>query len=145
MLSGKAIARAVRGHFIVDAALNTLMLHSGFNAHLPCQTMSCSSDGEADVEASTKNQNVDEALTLYERLMAGEISAEEVCSFNVLERIKDSLKNHLKKSSRTSAFWVQYMARFNSREMSVGPSSSSKWMKSPVSYRNERGGIYLQE
>ena len=110
MLSGKAIARAVRGHFIVDAALNVLMLHSGFNASMPCQPMSYSSD--ADVEAPTKNKDVDEALTLYEKLMAGEISAEEVCSSNVLERIKDSLKNHsdsVKDSSRTSALWVQYM------------------------------------
>ena len=110
MLSGKAIARAVRGHFIVDAALNALMLHSGFNAPLPCQPMSYSSDNEADVEAPTKNQDVDEALNLYEKVMAGEKSAEEVCSSNALERIKDSLKNHsesVKKSSRTSALWVQ--------------------------------------
>ena len=106
MLSGKAIARAVRGHFIVDAALNALLLHSGFNAPLPCQPI------EADVEIATKNHDVDEALTLYEKLMAGEISAEEVCSSKVLERIKDNLKNHsdsMKKSSRTSALWVQYM------------------------------------
>ncbi len=44
--------------------------------------------------------------------MGGEISAEEVCSSSVLERIKNSLKNHsesLKKSSRTSALLVQYM------------------------------------
>ena len=54
----------------------------------------------------TKDQDVDEALTLYEKLMAKEISAEEVCSSNVLERIKDNLKNHsesVKKFSRTSA------------------------------------------
>ena len=112
MLSGKAIARAVCGHFIVDAALTALMLHSGFNAPLPCQPMPYSSDNEAVVEAPTKNQDVDEALNLYEKLMAGEISVEEVCSSNALERIKDSLKNHsesVKKSSRTSALWVQYM------------------------------------
>ncbi len=97
---------------IVDAALNALILHSVFNAPLPCKPMSHSSDNEADVEAPTKNQDVDEALTLYEKLMGGEISAEEVCSSSVLERIKNSLKNHsesLKKSSRTSALWVQYM------------------------------------
>jgi len=112
MLSGKAIARAVRGHFIVDAALNALILHCGLNAPLPCQPMSHSSDNEADVEAPTKNQDVDEALALYEKLMGGEISADEVCSSSVLERIKNSLKNHsesLKKSSRTSALWVQYI------------------------------------
>ena len=56
MLSGKAIARAVRGHFIVDAALNALMLHSGFNAPLPCQPMSYSSDNEADVEAPPRTK-----------------------------------------------------------------------------------------
>ena len=35
MLSGKPIARAIRAHFIVDAALNALMLKSVFNAPLP--------------------------------------------------------------------------------------------------------------
>ena len=34
MLSGKAIAPAIRVHFIVDVALNALMLKSVFNA--PC-------------------------------------------------------------------------------------------------------------
>ena len=37
MLSGKAIARAVRAHFIVDAALNALILRRVLNAPLPCQ------------------------------------------------------------------------------------------------------------
>jgi len=32
--------------------------------------MSRSSDNEVDVEALTKNQDVDKALTLYEKLMA---------------------------------------------------------------------------
>ncbi len=56
MLSGKAIARAVRGHFIVDAVFYALILHSGFNAPLPCQTMSHSSDNEADVEAPPRTK-----------------------------------------------------------------------------------------
>ncbi len=37
MLSGKAIAQAIRAHLIVDAALNALMLKSVLNAPLPCQ------------------------------------------------------------------------------------------------------------
>jgi len=50
---------------------------------------------------------VDEALT-YEKLMAGEISAEEVCSSNVLEKIKMNHPESVKKFSRTSilrAYW----------------------------------------
>ena len=35
MLSGKAIARAVRGHFLVDAALNALLVCNTFNLPLP--------------------------------------------------------------------------------------------------------------
>ena len=35
MLTGKAIARAVRGHFIIDAALNALLLAKTFDVPLP--------------------------------------------------------------------------------------------------------------
>ena len=37
MLSGKAIARAIRGHFIVDAVLNAKLLSKVLDAPLPCQ------------------------------------------------------------------------------------------------------------
>ena len=37
VLSGKAIARAVRAHFIVDAAPNALMLTDVLNAPLPIE------------------------------------------------------------------------------------------------------------
>ena len=45
--------------------------------------------------------------------MSGDICAEEAYSSNVPENIKDSLKKNaesVKKSSRTSALWVQYMS-----------------------------------
>lgn len=35
MFTGKAIVRALRGHFIVDAALNALILASTFNVPMP--------------------------------------------------------------------------------------------------------------
>ena len=38
MLTGKAVARAVRGHFLVDAALNTLLVCITFNTPLPVDT-----------------------------------------------------------------------------------------------------------
>ena len=49
---------------------------------------------------------------LYEKLMAGEMCAEEVCMSDVLKRIKDSLQKYsefMKMSSRTSALCVQCM------------------------------------
>ena len=35
MLSGKALARAVRGHFLVDSALNALLVNVTFDSPLP--------------------------------------------------------------------------------------------------------------
>ncbi len=55
MLSRKAIARVVRAHFIVDAALNALMLISVLNAPLPIQPDKSNSNDNA--EAATMQPN----------------------------------------------------------------------------------------
>ena len=47
MLTGKAMARAVRGHLIVDAALNALILARTWNVPLP------TSEDEAIEEVET--------------------------------------------------------------------------------------------
>ncbi len=36
MLSGKAINRVVRGHLLIDAALNTILMADSYNVHVPC-------------------------------------------------------------------------------------------------------------
>lgn len=46
MLTGKAIARAVRAHLLVDAALNGLLLTSALG--VPLSSQSNSEDDEAD-------------------------------------------------------------------------------------------------
>ena len=35
MLTGKAISRAVRGHMLVDAALNTILIADAYNVPVP--------------------------------------------------------------------------------------------------------------
>ena len=47
MMTGKAIARAVRGHLIVNAALNTLVLAKTFDVPLPEGTVNPGSKDEA--------------------------------------------------------------------------------------------------
>ena len=49
MLSGKAISRAVRSHFIVDAALNAMMLTDVLNAPLPIEPDKSNSNDNAEV------------------------------------------------------------------------------------------------
>ena len=81
-------------NLIVDAAFNALMLKSVFNAPLPekldsnenedpdlAETAARPPDEQsADVD---KNLDLDEACTLYKKLMAGVICAEEVCMSDV--------------------------------------------------------------
>ena len=42
MMSGKAVSRAVRGHMLVDAALNTILVADAYNVHVP--TNECGQD-----------------------------------------------------------------------------------------------------
>ena len=114
MLTGKAIARAVRAHLLVDAALNGLLLANALGVPLSSQ----SSDEEADVAIFEEtaaivdaNRDIDEAYVLYENLMEETISVDEVCSTDVIQRITNILKEKIDslKSSRTAALWLQYM------------------------------------
>ena len=52
MLTGKAIARSVRGHLIVDAALNALLLVKTFNVPLPGCTVNEDEVAEDVTEAT---------------------------------------------------------------------------------------------
>ena len=120
MLSGKAIARAVRTHFIVDAARNALMLTSVLNAPLPSQHDISNSNDNAHldlVDIATmppddqsadvcEKTDLEKARALYEKLMDGIMSVEETCVSDVLNRIKHRLQTHVESanmSSRTSA------------------------------------------
>ena len=88
MLTGKTIVRAVRGHFIVDAALNALILASTFNVPIPA------SDEEIEQllesaqahEGSSGMTDLDVAALLYDKLMQGLVSADQVCQDNVMAK-----------------------------------------------------------
>ena len=110
MLCGKAIARAIRGHFMVDAVLNAVILASSYNVPLPALEMETEELMETAGSADGK-PDLDEAALLYDKLMKGMVSAEQVCQDDVIAKINDALqerKKHLK-SSRTAAMWLQYM------------------------------------
>ena len=113
MLTGKAIARAVRGHFIVDAALNAPILASTFNVPIPASDEETEEFMETEQahEGSAGKTDFDKAALLYDKLMQGLVSADQVCQADVMAKINDALqerKEHLK-SSRTATMWLQYM------------------------------------
>ncbi len=74
MLSGKAISQAVRGHFIVDAALNTLVLAHAFRIPVPGCPNAANEDTDEAMgvpELHEHSTDLDEAGVLFEGLMQG--------------------------------------------------------------------------
>ena len=57
MLTGKAIARAVRAHLIIDAALNSLVLANTFNVPLP------GSSDTTEATPSLSHEDIEEIAT----------------------------------------------------------------------------------
>ena len=117
MLRGKAIAQAVRGRFIVDSALNALILASTFNVPIPGGSEIANNEIEEvtetiqEYEGSTSKTDhglLEEAAVLYKKLMQGSVSAAQVCQDNVMIKMDNVLQSNkeLLKSSRTAAMWI---------------------------------------
>ena len=122
MMSGKAVSRAVRGHMLVDAALNTMLLADAYNVPLPTKDtvehppveMTPAADTEPDEEVPDTQETVTTDLSiaseLYDQAMSSNMPMEGLCSADVLVRIQSALNN--KKESmhmRTAQLWLQYM------------------------------------
>ncbi len=114
MLSGKAISQAVRGHFIVDAALNTLVLAHALRIPVPgCPNAENEDTDEAMgvPELHEHSTDLDEAGVLFEDLMQGLVSVDQVCCSEAIIRIGNALEATKESliSSRTARLWMQYM------------------------------------
>ncbi|VDI43281.1 Hypothetical predicted protein [Mytilus galloprovincialis] len=82
MLSGKAVARAIRGHMLVDTALHSLLVSKIFNFDFPAD----------ENEEGNINVSVDDILSkaadVYTELLEGTLSISSACDSAVLQSIK---------------------------------------------------------
>ena len=119
MLTGKAISRAVRGHMLVDAALNSILVAKAYPIPLPTKETdepkrdTASTDPENDdVETGQQKQgtvdvtsDITEAKYIYDKAMLSKLSVEDVCSTGVLVRIKGKLDD-LKQTMTISGYGI---------------------------------------
>ncbi|CAG2201846.1 unnamed protein product [Mytilus edulis] len=104
MLSGKAVARAIRGHMLVDTALHSLLVSKIFNFDFPAD----------ENEEGNINVSVDDILSkaadVYTELLEGTLSISSACDSAVLQSIKETIHRPLEemKKNRTSKLWLQY-------------------------------------
>ena len=81
MLNGIAYARAIRGHFLVDTALSSIVLSRAYGVNLLM----------VDQESDTC-KDFQEAADLLDKLLREDVSPDEVCSKDVFNRISEKLK-----------------------------------------------------
>ena len=100
ILSGKAIARAVRAHFSVDASLNALILTAVLNAPLSIQPDESNSNNNAEVATFPPDDlsdevidttDLDETRVVNEKLVDGTVYVEYMCRSDVLNITKGRL------------------------------------------------------
>ena len=96
ILSEKAFSRALRGHFLIDAALNTMLAASAYNLPLPLNRQDEDGDTDdrltADVEEEAENEAVpnpelDRARDLLDELLSGASSADDLYAVDDLKII----------------------------------------------------------
>ena len=86
VLSGKALARAVRGHVLVDSALSAIITGQTFPAAIRLEAPSrepnnttyqateSTSEKEPCEHQPVTDNNLQEPLLLYDQIVAGEVS-----------------------------------------------------------------------
>ena len=91
ILSGKAVARAIRGHFLVDAALNAMLVSDTFSLPLSA-TLDEANTEEPVVQQPSIDEDLESAKVLYNQLTENPDVSVEVCSSEDLDRIARKLE-----------------------------------------------------
>ena len=107
MMSGKAVARALRAHFLVESALTALLLEDLEGKY-----------DQSDLEAT------------YHRLVNQEITSEDVnepLTITTLQQQLGTHKAHLIEQSRTSKLWIQYLYYVSVVKMFIRAERTGNW------------------
>ncbi|CAH3196081.1 unnamed protein product [Porites evermanni] len=112
IVTGKAIARAVRAHLLVDAVLNNLILSKALGVSVP----------DLEVEANAPDMNdarADEEAT----------PPEEVSSASAISKIKHLLQQQKEslQDNRTAKLWLQYMDMVDILRKSIKAERTGHW------------------
>ena len=69
IMSGKAVVRAIRGHLLIDAALNALLVSDSFNLPLHVPDTDKQQEAEQDEEERTLHADLEAAKVLSRNLL----------------------------------------------------------------------------
>ena len=106
-MSGKAVARTLRTHFLVESALTALLLEELEDKY-----------DQSDLEAT------------YHRLVNQEITSEDVnesLTITTLQQQLDTHMVHLIEQSRTAKLWIQYLYHVSVVKIFIRAERTGNW------------------
>ena len=108
IISGKAVSRALRGHFLVESALMGLLF-------------------EKMVEDGFDTASLEK---MYQHLVQGEASLTDVNHNNciiAISKIMENFKAELSSKSRTAKLWIQYLEYINIIKVFIRAERTGNW------------------
>ncbi|VDI53446.1 Hypothetical predicted protein [Mytilus galloprovincialis] len=122
MLSGKAIARAVRGHFLLDTALTALILSNIYGIPVPKIEVNSEENAEGNftqtydtskvqIHDTCYTEEMSHATDLLDLFLKGDVCLADVNQSNSLDTIKEKIQQfrHSRSKYKTANLWFQYM------------------------------------
>lgn len=133
MLTGKAVARAIRGHLLVDAALNTMLIANAYNVPLP-HMYQISEPSEKDEPVLEVEQPHEDDLSavrkLLEQVLNGESSMDDIIDSKAIDNIIAKLQKE--KSSledlRMAQLWILYMDMIDILRKFIKAERTGNWL-----------------
>jgi hypothetical protein len=102
MVGGKAVARAIRAHFLAQSALYTLLIRS----------ILANDTNEESCNMGMSQSDITEIRAVYDGFCAGKYDVQYLETCEVLIKLDKALTLHmetLKEQCRTARLWIQYL------------------------------------
>jgi len=136
MMTGKAYAKALRGHLLAESGLMQLLMNDLLAQHSSCAVdesdeMHC--DPCLDVSPLTKTE-VDALRDLYGHVVSHEVTGDDSdadvfsCIVDLSKRL-DAHKTQLSKDNRTARLWIQYLYYVNIVKQFLRAERTSDWQR----------------
>lgn len=119
MMSGKAISRALRGHFLVEAALINKLIST---------LLSCEPE-ILDVEKLTST-DIQEICEVYQRFEDGSMSISEIAQSAEVLKLEESLEKYkalLEEQSPTAKLWLRYIEYVQTLKIFIRAERTGNW------------------
>jgi hypothetical protein len=135
MMTGKAVSRVVRGHLIVDCALNIIMLSNMIDIPILHEnddnTSSRNGSEESNVDQNKLSMKTkfETVIGLYKGIIEDKATTDDVLNDEHLTEISQFIRNEIDSLSKypTAKLWIQYMDMINIMKMFIKAERTGDW------------------